>query len=370
MSSKLSVVLTLLVSLSFAGYSQDVFRRHGRKHTINVADPVMECVTWTYPGGRDTIVQFYGARAGDLLIREDGLTGTLKVKNDTIISGRIVLRFPSGDIARIDSLRPSASFNSYLGHYGGYKMSSWFYHPDHIAAEARYYDSRGRDSLMLKWNECGVLKSRSWNGTTSEFSEHGTLISERRADSSFSAQYYSGGVLKQLAKDSLIEDRILRYNAVYAPSGTLRSESWNIDNEPCCTWRTYDEHGKLLKTEAHRELTSFPPPVNIFEPPTDEIIIVIDSWPKYWDGENALKHRLADSLKEILTDSRGRVRGTYNIRFRTETDGQPVFIASDAASAELNGEIAKMIESLPKWSSFRYCSRRGAVEWSIAISVR
>lgn len=344
---RLICLLFLLVGFCFSTTAQSA-----RKSCLNFGKLQLESASWKY--GETTLASFLKGDKDSIFFSENGQTfGSFFVRNEQIVSPRIVIRDQQGRIISIDSVR-KPSYNEKSESYFGYRFVSlvkWKYGLNGIPVGMILKDVLGRDSLVREWDSNGVLQKEIREGKYRQVSD-----------------YYPNGILKSIEKDTLISHWVVKRVRNYSESGIIQKESWFWKHLPCLNWFIYDSKGVLSKTIKQTSLADLRPVSQIAEI-EPEILMFIDENAVPGGGQTAFFSYLESKLAHELC-KRHVSRDKYVLRFEIQEDGECVYKSIEGFEVtEVESFFKAAIEASPRWAPAKRQGRPCREVFSLAIRI-
>lgn len=265
------------------------------------------------------------------------------------ISSPVSLTYVANGLKLTDSIVPGDSrrkLNSYLG--GLLSSNSVLWTEDKNAGTKTYYGIGGADSLRITdlkgyghektWYRDGMdsLKKR-WNEAGNLEYER-TLISEKI--------WNEEQQLVQHSFDSLVQNKWrVRCQKNWYPTGILSSVTFHYLNEPCMTWKYYNEQGKLVKTLKHKALKGTPLEYGIGIIPREELIFQAVYQKEAADA--VFNKALNDRLTALLCQADVVLEGFYTLEVSVTAGGTFIFKNIEGVHAEaIQTELAAFFKGL------------------------
>lgn len=216
-----------------------------------------------------------------------------------------------------------------------------------------WYSLSGRDTAFRHWNPAGILTASRSNDNDSEF--------------------YADGVLQTARSYVSIEQRQVRYERNYFPTGRLESEKYYCESWPCHNWRCYNERGQLIKTLRKKAVTDFPiAGYGVLEAPApDEVVTFVEQNPEFPGGRDSLQRYIDERLSGVLCRSTAPLDGTYSLQMQLEADGNVTWMHSEGQNAAaIDSEFRMLFGGMPRWQPAKMNGSRPALVIRFRVMVK
>lgn len=237
---------------------------------------------------------------------------------------------------------------------GGFQ--NWYFN-GHLYSEAvrltedrqggtkRYYDRKGKDSLWSV-HTSGRLRLMIWyrNGKDSlqrRWDEQGRLEYEK--DGHTELIWDAHQKLVQRSFDTLVQDKIVQCKKTWYPTGVLASVTYHYFEQPCLTWKYYNEKGKLLEQFRQEDLDQLWPVATVEAPE-----LVYQMVEQKEDVTQQFNRQLNQKLAELLCRTKIHPKGTYRLQVWLDVTGKLTLKDLQGTYAdELKPEMEAILAVLP-----------------------
>lgn len=226
-----------------------------------------------------------------------------------------------------------------------------------------YYDKAGKDSLWIV-HSGGKLQLRTWyrNGKDSlqrRWNYSGQLIYEKTKDTE--QEWDADQKLMQKTFDTLIQDETVKCRKIWHPTGALASITYHYFDQPCLTWKYYNEQGKLIKQIRHEDLDKVSPVVTVMHP--EVMYTTIDQMEEVLP---IFKHELNRKLAEMLCWTKLKPEGVYHMQVWLDPKGKLVLKSLQGAHAEA---LQPDMEAIFKQLSWAKPPKRNGIPYARLLQV-
>jgi|GEM_PF-4493486 hypothetical protein len=241
-----------------------------------------------------------------------------------------------------------------------------------------FYDDGHRQKLVENY-PYGPVQQVTWYDTHRSdtairtYSREGVLESYRNIQHELRT-YYPNGVVQSFGKDTVIAERRISSLKSYHTNGKMKSRTYHYQDTPCGTWRYYNTNGQLVKTQAHKAITSFPknngPVVGAPPEPEYQFIFVVQM-PEYPRGDQAFTRYMDENLAIVLARSEYELGGPYTIRMRLDAEtGKMKFLdVKGWNSGAIQSGLKQLCVSMPAWKPGKRNGRRMSEVFEIKATV-
>lgn len=238
---------------------------------------------------------------------------------------------------------------------GGFQ--NWYFN-GHLYSEAvrltedrqggtkRYYDSKGKDSLWSV-HTAGRLRLMTWyrNGKDSlqrRWDEQGRLEYEKAGHSE--RIWDAHQKLVQRSFDTLVQDKVVQCKKTWYPTGVLASVTYHYFEQPCLTWKYYNEKGKLVEQVRQEDLDRLGPLGTVEAP--QQVYRMVD---QNEEVISLFKQDLNPQLSSLLCRTQVKPNGSYLLQVWMDVSGKLTLKDIQGAYADaIKPEMEAVFKKLPR----------------------
>ncbi len=215
-----------------------------------------------------------------------------------------------------------------------------------LGGTKRYYDSNGKDSLWSV-HTSGKLRLMTWyrNGKDSlqrRWDEQGRLEYEKTGHNE--RIWDAGQNLVQRSFDTLVQDKVVQCKKTWYPTGILASVTYHYFEQPCLTWKYYNEKGKLVEQVRQEDLDRLGPLGTVEAP--QQVYRMVD---QNEEVISLFKQDLNPQLSSLLCRTQVKPNGSYLLQVWMDVSGKLTLKDIQGAYADaIKPEMETIFRELPR----------------------